>query len=78
MEEQIQELLGCGYPNDWKDQQVAGQARIACTARLREPPLTNDRTALARGRLFGGRWVYISEESLSSKEHILSISNSGS
>jgi Carboxypeptidase regulatory-like domain/TonB dependent receptor/TonB-dependent Receptor Plug Domain len=33
---------------------AAGQARIACTASLSEPPLTNDRSAAALGRLFGG------------------------
>lgn len=33
---------------------ASGQSRIACTASLSEPPLTNDRSALALGRLFGG------------------------
>ena len=33
---------------------AAGQARIACTATLTTPPLTNDRSAAALGRLFGG------------------------
>ena len=33
---------------------AAGQARIACTATLYEPPLTNDRSATALGRQFGG------------------------
>jgi hypothetical protein len=33
---------------------AAGQARIACTATLRTPPLTNDRTPAALGKLFGG------------------------
>ena len=33
---------------------AAGQARIACTASLNEPPLTNDRSAAALGKLFGG------------------------
>ncbi|UWZ86841.1 TonB-dependent receptor [Occallatibacter riparius] len=33
---------------------AAGQSRIACTASLREPPLTNDRSAAALGSLFGG------------------------
>jgi len=33
---------------------AAGQARIACTASLSEPPLTNDRSAAALGQLFGG------------------------
>jgi TonB dependent receptor/Carboxypeptidase regulatory-like domain len=33
---------------------AAGQARIACTATLITPPLTNDRSAGALGRLFGG------------------------
>jgi hypothetical protein len=32
----------------------AGQARIACTASLNEPPLTNDRSPAALGKLFGG------------------------
>ena len=33
---------------------AAGQNRIACTASLSEPPLTNDRSAAALGSLFGG------------------------
>jgi hypothetical protein len=33
---------------------AAGQARIACAANLSMPPLTNDRSAAALGRLFGG------------------------
>lgn len=33
---------------------AAGQARIACSASLSEPPLTNDRSAAALGNLFGG------------------------
>jgi hypothetical protein len=33
---------------------AAGQSRIACTASLAEPPLSNDRSAGAIGRLFGG------------------------
>ena len=33
---------------------AAGQSRIACTASLAEPPLTNDRSATAIGQLFGG------------------------
>ena len=33
---------------------AAGQSRTACTASLVEPPLTNDRTASAMGKLFGG------------------------
>src|SRR5207248_262762 len=33
---------------------AAGQARIACTATLREPPLTNNRSPAALGSLFGG------------------------
>ncbi len=33
---------------------AAGQAGIACTATLIEPPLTNDRSAAALGKLFGG------------------------
>ena len=33
---------------------AAGQARIACTATLSTPPLTNDRSASALGKLFGG------------------------
>src|SRR5207344_416966 len=33
---------------------AAGQSRIACTASLNEPPLTNDRSAAALGKLFGG------------------------
>ena len=33
---------------------AAGQARVACTASLRSPPLTNDRSATALGQLFGG------------------------
>lgn len=32
---------------------AAGQSRTACTASLTEPPLTNDRSAAALGRLFG-------------------------
>jgi hypothetical protein len=33
---------------------AAGQARIACTATLNEPPLSDDRSAAALGRQFGG------------------------
>ena len=33
---------------------AAGQSRIACTASLNEPPITNDRSRQALGRLFGG------------------------
>jgi hypothetical protein len=33
---------------------AAGQSRIACSASLNEPPLTNDRSAQALGQLFGG------------------------
>ena len=33
---------------------AAGQSRIACTANLTEPPLTNDRTPSELGKLFGG------------------------
>lgn len=33
---------------------AAGQARVACTATLRTPPLTDDRSATALGKLFGG------------------------
>jgi hypothetical protein len=33
---------------------AAGQSRTACTASLREPPLTDDRSAAALGSLFGG------------------------
>ena len=33
---------------------AAGQARIACSASLSEPPLTDDRSAAALGKLFGG------------------------
>jgi Carboxypeptidase regulatory-like domain/TonB dependent receptor/TonB-dependent Receptor Plug Domain len=33
---------------------AAGQSRIACSASLREPPLTNDRSATALGKLFAG------------------------
>jgi hypothetical protein len=33
---------------------AAGQARIACTASLSEPPLTNDRSPAELGKLFGG------------------------
>ena len=33
---------------------AAGQSRTACTASLNEPPLTNDRTPLELGRIFGG------------------------
>jgi hypothetical protein len=33
---------------------AAGQARVACTATLRTPPLTNDRSEAAIGKLFGG------------------------
>ena len=32
---------------------AAGQSRIACTASLSEPPLTNDRSPAALGKLFG-------------------------
>jgi hypothetical protein len=34
---------------------ASGQARIACAARLRTPPLTNDRSAGALGKLFRGK-----------------------
>lgn len=33
---------------------AAGQARVACSATLRQPPLTNDRSPAALGYLFGG------------------------
>jgi Carboxypeptidase regulatory-like domain/TonB dependent receptor len=33
---------------------AAGQARVACTASISEPPLTNDRSPAALGKLFGG------------------------
>jgi hypothetical protein len=33
---------------------AGGQSRIACTASLIEPPLTNDRSSQALGQLFGG------------------------
>ena len=33
---------------------AAGQARIGCSANLSEPPITNDRSPEALGRLFGG------------------------
>jgi hypothetical protein len=33
---------------------AAGQSRIACTSSLSEPPLTNDRSPAALGKLFGG------------------------
>ena len=33
---------------------AAGQTRIACSASLSEPPLTNNRSAAALGKLFGG------------------------
>jgi Carboxypeptidase regulatory-like domain/TonB dependent receptor/TonB-dependent Receptor Plug Domain len=33
---------------------AAGQSRIACTASLNEPPLTDDRSPQALGKLFGG------------------------
>jgi hypothetical protein len=33
---------------------ASGQARLACTATVSEPPLTNDRSANALGLLFGG------------------------
>ena len=33
---------------------AAGQARVACTASLSSPPLTNDRSPGALGKLFGG------------------------
>ena len=33
---------------------AAGQSRTACTASLSEPPLTNDRSAVGLGRMFGG------------------------
>lgn len=33
---------------------AAGQARISCTATLRTPPLTDDRSPAALGKLFGG------------------------
>jgi hypothetical protein len=33
---------------------ASGQTRIACAATLSEPPLTNDRSAAALGKLFGG------------------------
>jgi len=34
---------------------ASGQARIGCTASLIEPPITDDRSAAALGKLFGGR-----------------------
>jgi hypothetical protein len=34
---------------------ASGQARIACTATLSTPPLTNDRSPAALGSLFGGK-----------------------
>lgn len=34
---------------------AAGQARIACTATVTSPPLTNDRSAAALGSLFAGK-----------------------
>ncbi|HTS57678.1 MAG TPA: TonB-dependent receptor [Terriglobales bacterium] len=34
---------------------AAGQARTGCTVTLLTPPLTNDRSAAALGKLFGGR-----------------------
>jgi hypothetical protein len=33
---------------------AAGQSRVACTASLTEPPLTNDRSAAALGQMFAG------------------------
>jgi Carboxypeptidase regulatory-like domain/TonB dependent receptor-like, beta-barrel len=33
---------------------AAGQARVACSATLSTPPLTDDRTSAALGKLFGG------------------------
>ena len=33
---------------------AAGQSRIACSASLSQPPLTNDRSPAALGRMFGG------------------------
>jgi Carboxypeptidase regulatory-like domain len=33
---------------------AAGQSRIACTSSLSSPPLTNDRSQIELGRLFGG------------------------
>ncbi len=33
---------------------AAGQSRTACTASMSEPPLTNDRTSTALGKMFGG------------------------
>ena len=33
---------------------AAGQSRIACTASLSEPPLTDDRSPAALGKMFGG------------------------
>jgi len=33
---------------------AAGQARVACSASLRSPPLTDDRSAEALGQIFGG------------------------
>jgi hypothetical protein len=33
---------------------AAGQNRVACTTTLRTPPLTDDRTSAALGKLFGG------------------------
>jgi Carboxypeptidase regulatory-like domain/TonB dependent receptor len=33
---------------------ASGQSRIACTASLNEPPLSNDRSPTALGKLFGG------------------------
>jgi len=34
---------------------AAGQSRVACTASLLEPPLTDDRSPQALGKLFGGQ-----------------------
>jgi len=33
---------------------AAGQSRTACTASLREPPLSNERTPAELGKMFGG------------------------
>ena len=47
-------LLG-SYQGTWQTNGLAaGQARVACTANLTMPPLTNDRSPAALGKLFGG------------------------
>ena len=44
------------YQGTWQVNGVAaGQARVACTATLSSPPLTNDRTSAAIGQLFSGQ-----------------------